>query len=74
MARSRMTTRWVFALAAIAVLLPVARAGEASAPRRWLADLPLLQVLIYGSVAGLALSVLILLLIWWKEWRRGDVW
>jgi hypothetical protein len=30
--------------------------------------------LIYGSVAGLALSVLILLLIWWKEWRSGDVW
>ena len=74
MARFRMTTRWVFALAAMAVLLPVARAGEASAPSRWLADLPLLQVLIYGSVAGLALSVLILLLIWWKEWRRGDVW
>ena len=74
MARSRMTTRWAFAIAAIAVLLPVARAGEASASPRWLADLPLLQVLIYGSVAGLALSVLILLLIWWKEWRRGDVW
>ena len=74
MARSRMTTRWAFAIAAIAVLLPVARAGEASVPPRWLADLPLLQVLIYGSVAGLALSVLILLLIWWKEWRRGDVW
>jgi len=52
----------------------VARAGEASAPPRWLADLPLLQVLIYGSVAGLALSVLILLIIWLKEWRRGDVW
>ena len=74
MARFRMTTRWALTLAALGVLLSVAKAGEASAPLRWLADLPLLQVLIYGSVAGLALSVLILLLIWWKEWRRGDVW
>ena len=74
MARFRMTTRWALTLAALGVLLPVAKAGEASAPPHWLADLPLLQVLIYGSVAGLALSVLILLLIWWKEWRRGDVW
>ena len=74
MARFRMTTRWALTLAALGVLLPVAKAGESSTPPRWLTDLPLLQVLIYGSVAGLALSVLILLLIWWKEWRRGDVW
>jgi hypothetical protein len=33
-----------------------------------------LRLVIYGSVAGLALSVLVLLLIWWNEWRRGDVW
>jgi hypothetical protein len=74
MERFRMTTSWALSLAVLAFLLPVARAGESSVPPRWLADLPLLQLLVYGSVVGLALSVLILLIIWWKEWRRGDVW
>jgi hypothetical protein len=54
--------------------LPAARAAQSTDSPRWLVDLPLLRLVIYGSVAGLALSVLVLLLIWWNEWRRGDVW
>lgn len=41
---------------------------------RLLADLPLLQLLIYGSLIGLGLAVAGLLLIWWHEWRHGQNW
>ncbi|WP_256377309.1 hypothetical protein [Synechococcus sp. N19] len=32
------------------------------------------QVLLVASQLALVLSVLVLLLIWWVEWRNGRVW
>ncbi len=32
------------------------------------------QALLVASQVVLALSVLVLLLIWWVEWRNGRVW
>ncbi len=74
MKRWSLKTRVALAAAGLAVALPAARAAQSTDSPRWLVDLPLLRLVIYGSVAGLALSVLVLLLIWWNEWRRGDVW
>jgi len=40
----------------------------------WQASLGLLRLVVYGSLAGLALAVVILLAIWWHEWRSGKAW
>jgi hypothetical protein len=40
----------------------------------WLASLNLLRLVVYGSLAGLALAVVVLLVIWWREWRSGKAW
>lgn len=40
----------------------------------WQASLGLLRLVVYGSLAGLALTVVILLAIWWHEWRSGKAW
>ena len=32
------------------------------------------ELLLLGSQLALALSVVVLLLIWWVEWRNGQVW
>ena len=32
------------------------------------------QVLLVASQVALVLSVLVLLVIWWVEWRNGRVW
>ncbi len=34
----------------------------------------LFSLIVKGSVIGLAASVLILLLIWGYEWRKGKIW
>ena len=39
-----------------------------------LVGLPGFQFLLVGSQFALVLSVLVLLLIWWVEWRNGRVW
>lgn len=38
------------------------------------ASLSLLRLVMYGSACALAASVVVLLLIWWKEWRSGRIW
>ena len=40
----------------------------------WIASLTLLRVVVFGSLAGLALAVAVLLVIWWREWRSGRAW
>jgi hypothetical protein len=40
----------------------------------WIASLSLLRLVIFGSLAGLALAVVVLLVIWWREWRSGKAW
>ncbi|QPN65209.1 hypothetical protein [Synechococcus sp. CBW1004] len=40
----------------------------------WMASLQLLRLVVYGSLAALALAVVVLLLIWWHEWRSGKAW
>jgi hypothetical protein len=40
----------------------------------WPASLQLLRLVVYGSLAALALAVVVLLLIWWHEWRSGKAW
>ena len=32
------------------------------------------QLLLVASQLALVMSVLVLLLIWWQEWRNGRVW
>ena len=39
-----------------------------------LVGLPAFQALLVASQCALVLSVLVLLLIWWVEWRNGRVW
>ena len=39
-----------------------------------LVGLPGFQFLLVASQFALVLSVLMLLLIWWVEWRNGRVW
>lgn len=45
-----------------------------SATTIWLASLNLLRLVVFGSLAGLALAVVVLLVIWWREWRSGRAW
>jgi hypothetical protein len=33
-----------------------------------------LELVVVGSLVGLILAVLALLLIWWIEWRQGRIW
>ena len=40
----------------------------------WIAGSTLLELVVVGSLVGLILAVLALLLIWWIEWRRGRIW
>lgn len=47
---------------------------QANTAPNLLASLGLLRLIVYGSLAGLALAVVVLLLIWWHEWRSGKAW
>jgi hypothetical protein len=40
----------------------------------WIAGSTLFELVVVGSLVGLILAVLALLLIWWIEWRRGRIW
>ena len=40
----------------------------------WIASLSLRRLVVFGSLAGLALAVTVLLVIWWREWRSGKAW
>lgn len=40
----------------------------------WIAGSTLLELVVVGSLVGLVLAVLALLLIWWIEWRQGRIW
>ena len=40
----------------------------------WIAGPGLFSLIVKGSLVGLAIAVLALVLIWAIEWRRGRVW
>ena len=40
----------------------------------WIASLNLLRLVVFGSLAGLTVAVVALLVIWWREWRSNNVW
>ena len=57
--------------------MPIVLLGTATAPplaATRIASLTLLRLVVFGSLAGLALAVVVLLVIWWREWRSGQAW
>ena len=57
--------------------MPIVLLVTATAPplaATWIASLTLLRLVVFGSLAGLALAVVVLLVIWWREWRSGQAW
>jgi hypothetical protein len=46
----------------------------AAAPSQWLLPAALFRLLVVGSIIGLAMATLVIVLIWLKEWRQGKVW
>lgn len=40
----------------------------------WFAGQGFFQLVVFGSLSGLAVALLALLAIWWLEWRNGRVW
>lgn len=57
--------------------MPIVLLGTATAPplaATWIASPTLLRLVVFGSLAGLALAVVVLLVIWWREWRSGQAW
>lgn len=59
--------------AAIAVLPSLLL--SASAPSgSWLISGWWFQLVVYGSIAGLVLATVVILGIWFVEWRNGRVW
>jgi hypothetical protein len=59
---------------AATLLAPSLLAPTLLASTNWIANLPMLRLVVYGSLGALALAVLVLLLIWWHEWRSGKAW
>jgi hypothetical protein len=48
--------------------------AAASAPTQWLMSESLFTLVVNGSIAGLILATLVIVLIWVVEWRNGKVW
>lgn len=44
------------------------------ATSQWLLPAALFRLLVLGSIIGLAMATLVIVLIWLKEWRQGKVW
>lgn len=44
------------------------------ATAQWLLPAALFRLLVVGSIIGLAMATLVIVLIWVKEWRQGQVW
>lgn len=44
------------------------------ATTQWLLPPGLFRLLVVGSIIGLAMATLVIVLIWLKEWREGQVW
>jgi hypothetical protein len=40
----------------------------------WLLPAALFRLLVMGSIIGLAMATLVIVLIWLKEWHEGKVW
>jgi hypothetical protein len=59
---------------AATLLAPTLLASTFMASTNWIASLPMLRLVVYGSLGALALAVVVLLLIWWHEWRSGKAW
>ncbi|TVS01489.1 MAG: hypothetical protein EA413_14095 [Cyanobium sp. PLM2.Bin73] len=55
---------------AIATALATAPAPET----QWLLPANLFRLVVVGSVIGLTVATLVIVLIWLKEWRQGQVW
>jgi hypothetical protein len=51
-----------------------AEAGHHNRPATLLANVSLLRLMIHGSLIGLGIAVVALVLIWWHEWRHGQNW
>ncbi len=49
-------------------------ASATPAATEWLLPASLFRLLVVGSIIGLALATLVIVLIWLKEWREGQVW
>ena len=72
--RWQLTTRALAVMVLLAVVQAPKQALAAENAPVWVADLSLFRLLVFGSLAGLALAVIALLLIWFQEWRKGDIW
>jgi hypothetical protein len=49
--------------------------ATAPAPEtQWLLPANLFRLVVVGSVIGLTVATLVIVLIWLKEWRQGQVW
>lgn len=55
---------------ATAISLATAPAPET----QWLLPASLFRLLVVGSIIGLTVATLVIVLIWLKEWRQGQVW
>ena len=40
----------------------------------WLVSESMFALVVKGSIAGLLLAIVAILLIWFQEWRKGKVW
>ena len=45
-----------------------------STPTEWLMTESMFALVVKGSIAGLLLAIVAILLIWFQEWRKGKVW
>ncbi|MFQ6539705.1 MULTISPECIES: hypothetical protein [Aphanothece] len=55
-------------------LLPCTPLLASSPPAQWLMSAPLFSLVVKGSITGLILATLVIVLIWVVEWRNGKVW
>lgn len=55
-------------------LLITTPAFAAAPASQWLLPANLFRLLVVGSIIGLVMATLVIVLIWLKEWRQGKVW
>ena len=56
--------------------MPLLLTAPATTPAvsEWLLPASLFRLLVMGSIIGLAMATLVIVLIWLREWRQGKVW
>jgi hypothetical protein len=59
---------------AIPLAIPPAMGAAPAAATQWLLPANLFRLLVVGSIVGLVVATLVIVLIWLKEWRQGQVW